>query len=258
MKKNMMRTLKTITILSLAAALLLGGSVSAFAANKVSTKTQAKKVALKKANVKSSSVKKWTKVKLDNWDSDRDKEWEVEFRTGTYKYEVEINARTGRIEDYEKEKIKTAKSSKSQISKSEAKSIALKKAKITSKSVTKWTKIKLDGNEWELKFQTKTYKYEVEINARTGKVKDFEKKKIAKSSASAKYIGTDAAKSIALSHAKKQEDITGNVYYTKAKLDREDGIWVYEVEFRNGWYEFEYEIDAKTGEILDWDIDYDD
>lgn len=250
----MKKTLKMLTIFCVMIVVLMGSSMTVFAVNGTISKAKAKQIALDKANVKSSSVKKWTKVKLDNWDNDNDKEWEIEFQTSSYKYDVEVNARTGKVEEFEKEKNK--KTTTKKVAKTEAKSIALKRAGVKNSSVKKWTKVKLDGNEWEIKFETKSCKYEVEINARTRKVKDFEKKKIY--SNSAKYIGTDKAKSISLNHAKKQIKITGNVRYTKAKLDRDDGHVCYEINFKYKNWKFEYEIHAKTGKILDWDMEYDD
>jgi len=32
---------------------------------------------------------------------------------------------------------------------------------------------------------------------------------------------------------------------------------LYEGEMRSGWMEYEFEIDAVTGAILDWDADWD-
>ncbi|MEI3338580.1 MAG: PepSY domain-containing protein [Eubacterium sp.] len=43
--------------------------------------------------------------------------------------------------------------------------------------------------------------------------------------------------------------------YTKAKRDKDDGVVLYEIEFKYKGMEFEYEIHAKTGKILDWEIE---
>lgn len=259
--KNLLKKTGVTSILFAAAAALFLCGCTVFAASGTITRAEAKKIALKKANVQSSQVKKWTKIKLDNWDDDGDKEWDVEFRTSTYKYETEINARTGKVEDFEKEPIKNTQKpavtpAASKLSKAEAKNIALNAAGVKSADVTKWTKVKLDGNEWEIKFQTASCKYEMDINARTGKVKDYEEKKIAVSSG--KKISESEAKSIALEHAKKQADISGTVNYVKVKLDRDDGMELYEIEFRYRGWEFEYEINAENGRIVSWDMDYDD
>lgn len=83
---------------------------------------------------------------------------------------------------------------------------------------------------------------------------------------SSKFIGVDKAKSIALKNAGLS---ASSVTFTKAKLDREDGVAVYEIEFYSGDTEYEYEINATSGAIRerdseprdyddDWDDDHDD
>jgi len=69
------------------------------------------------------------------------------------------------------------------------------------------------------------------------------------------YIGEARAKEIALTHAKLTE---AEVSHMKVRLDRDDGYMVYEVEFHRGHMEYEYDIDAINGAILEWDHDYDD
>lgn len=69
---------------------------------------------------------------------------------------------------------------------------------------------------------------------------------------SAAYIGMDGAQETAFRHA----GVTANqVTVTKGKMDYEDGRMVYEIEFENADAEYEYEIDAMTGEVLDFEID---
>ena len=43
--------------------------------------------------------------------------------------------------------------------------------------------------------------------------------------------------------------------FFKAKLDRDDGRRVYDVEFYSGSREYDYEIDAATGDIVSFDFD---
>ena len=69
------------------------------------------------------------------------------------------------------------------------------------------------------------------------------------------YIGAAKAKSIALKHAALSKS---KVRGLKAKLDKEHGIMVYEVEFHYGHYEYDYEINAKTGAIIDYEKEWDD
>ena len=67
-----------------------------------------------------------------------------------------------------------------------------------------------------------------------------------------KQIGVEAAKQIALAHAKVAlKDVT----FIKAELDNEDGRAVYEIEFYSGNVEYDYDIDALSGEIISNDFD---
>lgn len=74
-------------------------------------------------------------------------------------------------------------------------------------------------------------------------------------SPASKYIGVDKAKSIALKDAGLS---SSEASFTKAKLDKEDGVAVYEIEFFSGNTEYEYEINATSGKIRDKDMDWDD
>ena len=68
-------------------------------------------------------------------------------------------------------------------------------------------------------------------------------------------ISKAQAKEIALVNAGlKAEDVT----FTKVKLETDDGILQYEVDFNKGNYEYDYDIDAKTGAVIDSDMDFED
>ena len=71
----------------------------------------------------------------------------------------------------------------------------------------------------------------------------------------AQDIGHAKAKSIALDHA----GVDANtVYDMNIQLDVEDGTIIYEVEFKSGNREYDYEIDAATGAILHHETEIDD
>ena len=71
----------------------------------------------------------------------------------------------------------------------------------------------------------------------------------------AQDIGHAKAKSIALNHA----DVDVNtVYDMNIEMDTENGAIVYEVEFKSGNIEYDYEIDATTGAILKHEAEVDD
>lgn len=69
------------------------------------------------------------------------------------------------------------------------------------------------------------------------------------------YIGKDKAKSIAFNHAKVNSK---NVSDFKIEFDADDGMLVYEIEFKSGNKEYDYEINAKTGVIIEHEIDIED
>lgn len=66
------------------------------------------------------------------------------------------------------------------------------------------------------------------------------------------YIGKEKAKSIAFKNAEVSSNKVKNL---KVEIDADDGILVYDIEFNIGNIEYEYEINAKTGVIIEKDID---
>lgn len=64
------------------------------------------------------------------------------------------------------------------------------------------------------------------------------------------------AKTIALNDAGLKAD---EIVVTKCKRDLDDGVWQFEIEMRTpDGKEYEYEIKAADGKIMDKDVDYDD
>ena len=71
-------------------------------------------------------------------------------------------------------------------------------------------------------------------------------------SSTKKQIGVEGAKQIALAHAKvAQKDVT----FIKAELEIENGRLVYDIEFYSGNVEYDYDIDAVSGDIVSYDYD---
>lgn len=72
------------------------------------------------------------------------------------------------------------------------------------------------------------------------------------STASTSYIGEERAKEIALNHA----GLTASgVTFVRSHLDWDDGRAQYEVEFYANNTEYDYDIDATTGDIRSYDYD---
>ena len=180
----------------------------------------------------------------------------------------------------------------SYITQAEAERIALENAGVTRDQVT-FRKIKLDTEDgvriFEVEFFSETTEYEYDINALTGEIisMDIErqpKESIEKSSAvevaeesevseepeiseepevseepeiseepepqPVSYISVEQAKQTALADAG-----LSSATFTKAKLEKDDGRVIYEIDFYAGNKEYEYDIDAFSGAILDRDIE---
>ena len=160
-----------------------------------------------------------------------------------------------------------------------AKSIALKDAGVSGATFVKAKLETEDGVKvYDVEFYKSNVEYDYEIDAITGKILekdlDIENFSIPKKKATtnkqttkattksqvktstkkaAKDIGVEKAKSIALKDAG-----VSNVKFTKAKVDYENGIKVYDIEFRKGNKEYDYEIEAATGKIRERNVDLDD
>ena len=112
------------------------------------------------------------------------------------------------------------------------------------------------GEEFEYKLDAYTgaileSKREVEDGAETPAVQPSRPEP----PAAVQDIGYAKAKSIALNHAGVKQDV---VYDMEVELDEEDGILVYEVEFKSGNMEYSYEIDAASGAVLKHESERDD
>ena len=119
---------------------------------------------------------------------------------------------------------------------------------------------------YEVELQTAWGEFEYLVDAYTGKVLSGQKDLLtvaptpnepAKPSAPSggADIGHAKAKSIALNRAGVSEN---KAYDMEIELDDEDGTLVYEVEFKSGNMEYDYEIDAASGAILKHEAELED
>ena len=151
--------------------------------------------------------------------------------------------------------ILAAKDEKIKISRKEALEIAAEDAKVKEDEI-KRSRVEFDHEDgriiYNVEFYTDKKEYDYEINAETGKIlevdseidrefKDFSQMEDAK-------ISEEEAKQIAL------EEVPGasedDVYL---ELDYDDGTMLYEGEIFYDSYEYEFEINAETGEIESWE-----
>lgn len=246
------------------------------------TAAKAKEIALNHAGV---AADKATFIKAELDKDDGVKKYEIEFKVENVEYEYEINATSGRIikseKDIDKDYVKAANNNQTQaastgtITSDKAKEIALNHAGVKAADA-KYIKAEYDYDDgvrkYDVEFTVGNTEYDYEINAANGNIikaeKDIDddyKKPVttttkvtttkAAANANSDVISLAKAKEIALNHAGvKADDAT----FVKAKLDKDDGVQVYEIEFCIGRVDYEFEINAKTGAIIDYEKDFDD
>ncbi len=146
------------------------------------------------------------------------------------------------------------------ISLDKAKAIALEHAKVNSNDAA-FTKAVQDYDngvfQYEIDFTANGYKYDYEIGAdatilswSADKIKTNENtssKTASTQNENPQYIGEDKAKDAALSHSKVKKS---DALFTKVKLEKDDGQWVYDIEFVVSRTEYDYEVNALNGKIL--------
>lgn len=153
------------------------------------------------------------------------------------------------------------------ISADKAKKIALGDAKLAEKDVTLVkVELELEDNRlvYDVEFYSGNVEYDYDIDAVSGAIvsadKDIENYVIpaqpsteAPTKAQASEISVEKAKQIALSHAG-----VSSARFTKAKIDYENGVKVYEIEFKVGNMEYEYDINVVNGAIVSSSAEIDD
>lgn len=240
------------------------------------TLAQAKAAALAHAKLSEGDVT-FVKAKMER--DDGKLYYDIEFYANNKEYDYEIDALSGKVlehdQDYEPQPSKTASTTvnKNYITAEQAKAAALAHAKLSESDVT-FVKVKLDNDDgravYDVEFYVGNKEYDYEIDAVSGKVReydyDYENDRVTQSTTgkttekttakdTASYISAAKAKEIALKHA----GVTaGSATFVKAERDRENGRAVYEVEFYDGVFEYDYEIDAVSGKVLEYDKERDD
>lgn len=150
------------------------------------------------------------------------------------------------------------------ISEDAAKTAALQHAGLAEADLQA-VRIKLDYDDgravYDVEFLKDNAEYDYEIDATTGDILsyDYDAENLAAQSGAASATGSavtaDQAKQIALNHAGVAESDTRAM---ELETDRDHGRTVYEFSWKVGFTEYDYEIDADTGEILSYSQETDD
>ena len=143
-------------------------------------KDKALNIALAKAGLKKSQI---SGCEVEFECDDGNITYDIEFYCGSAEYEFEIDATTGNIIEYETDgdgyegshhKNSADNSGSKYIGRSRAKEIALAKAGLTASQIHDY-EIELDDGEYEIDFKYQNMEYEVDIDAKTGRVLKFDK-----------------------------------------------------------------------------------
>lgn len=189
--------------------------------------TKAKEIAMQKAGVAADSLISY-KIELDT-------EWgnmvyDVEFTAEGIEYDCELNAKTGEVLKFEKEN----------------KFGGNQTVNVTPVQEATPTPEPTPAPTTELPPSTSNAPSTAATPSNGNQ---------AAASQTASQITLEQAKAIALSHAGVD---AGTVYDFDGEWDYEHGIAVYELDFKSGGYEYDYEVNAVTGEILKSEKEWDD
>lgn len=125
----------------------------------------------------------------------------------------------------------------------------LAKKRVPGGSINSLVRKRSDGVEiYKVKMKKGGKKYELEFHARTGKLLEYDWEFTSSAKDEKNYIGLEKARKAALEKSK------GGIVI-KAKFDRDDGVPVYEVEIVKDEYEYDIKIHAKTGKIIDFELE---
>ena len=212
----------------------------------------AKQIALAQAGVAESSLEYWT---CDFDYEDGRMVYEVEFITADAAFEYDVDAATGEILKMEREErgrpadpqtTPSGQTGAASLTWDQAKAIALERAGVNETQVIN---LEYDSDYeggrlvYEVSFDTAEMEYECKVDSANGAVLQFEQEKRTALPGQGAAITGEEARTIAFRHAGVSES---DVYELEVELD--DGC--YQLEFKAGYYEYEYEPSAADGTIL--------
>ena len=248
-----------IIITVVLAVVVVGICVYAFIFRESITEAKAQKIAYEYAGVSEANV-----TILSIQKDREDREYEIKFYDDLYEYEVDVNYNSGRIVNFEKDLRNNVNSNQGgnnsninvSMTEEEARNIALQRVGKNSNEVT-FTRVRIDRENgitvYDVYFYDNEKEYEISIDVETKEIVSFKEDYLSNynnTTTTNDYIGVDKAREIVLNHAGLN---SSDVRFSKVELDIDYHIATYEIEFYHDYYEYDYEIDAVTGEILKYE-----
>lgn len=153
----------------------------------------------------------------------------------------------------------------------EAKTVVLENAGLSEENV-RFVRMQLESengaSRYDIEFISENVEYDYTVDAVTGAIlsmtcemgsydieavpPEIVQPADVPSGAEQQYIGSEAAKQAALGHCGLEET---DVRFVHAHLEYDHGRWKYDVEFHGDSVEYDYDIDALTGDVLSFDHD---
>lgn len=178
--------------------------------------------------------------------------YEVSLHKGKREYELTYQADNAKLIKYEWELLgkQTASADKNNLTEKQVTKLANKKIKNAS---VKKVQLEYDDGvpEYKVVLTKGKKRYKLVYHAQTGKLLSCKWEITASSSGSSDDIGAAQAKKIA-------SDKVPGADIIKCEYDTDDGVPVYEIEMQDGKTEYDLTIHAETGEILEYDSDWND
>ncbi len=191
--------------------------------------------------------------------------YEVEFWSGTTEYSYDIDAATGAVisSDIERHGGSAGTNTGSTNSNTDIGSEAAKSAAFAAAGVAAGDAASVrverdydDGRlEYEVEFWVGTTEYDITIDGATGSVLSQQREDHPNALSPSQAIGRDAALTAALNHAGLAQS---EVYDIEVDQELDSRTPHYEVQFKAGYMEYEYRIDAADGAVLSYESEWDD
>ena len=248
-----------IIITVVLAVVVVGICVYAFIFRESITEAEAQKIAYEYAGVSEANV-----TILSIQKDREDREYEIRFYDDLYEYEIDVNYNSGRVRNFEKDlrdNVNINQGGNNQnitvsMTEEEARNIALQRVGKTSDQVT-FTRVRIDRENgatvYDVYFYDTEKEYELSIDVNTKEIVSYREDYLStgnQNTTTNQYIGVEKAREIALNHA----GLSNNqVTFSKVELDIDYGFATYEIEFYYNYFEYDYEINAVTGEILKYE-----
>lgn len=196
-----------------------------------------------------------TSVRVQREYDDGRLEYEVEFWNGTTEYDYTINGATGAVISSDTEIHQTA--ANTDIGTEAAKSAAFSAAG-TSASGASAVRVERDYDdgrlEYDVEFWVGTTEWDITVDGSSGAILEQKREDHPNAISPDQAIGREAALTAALNHAGIAQS---DIYDVEVEQELDERTPHYEVQFKSGYMEYEYRIDAATGAVLfhesEWD-----